>query len=179
MMMKIDDEIAMKAVSKCLARMKGCWDPEIESSRGVRWPRRSTYSTFKTSNNGHFQPWLLSISHYEKFSIHFLKCSVLLPARRGGAGLSCGQSSSPLVHRLNYYCVPCAVFASHASNDTDTHHSKCQLPFLRWRRRATLLLTRLPKKAISHALWLFPITKNSRHEFFSSCYKNVQCLRSW
>ena len=27
-----DDEIAVKTVSKCLARMTGCWDPEFEPS---------------------------------------------------------------------------------------------------------------------------------------------------
>ena len=33
MMMKPGyDEIAVKTVSKCLAHMKGCWDPEFEPS---------------------------------------------------------------------------------------------------------------------------------------------------
>ena len=31
-MMINDDENAVKTVSKCLARMKGCWDPEFEPS---------------------------------------------------------------------------------------------------------------------------------------------------
>jgi hypothetical protein len=31
-MMKTYDKIAVKTVSKCLARMKGCWDPEFEPS---------------------------------------------------------------------------------------------------------------------------------------------------
>jgi hypothetical protein len=29
-MMKIYDEIMMKSVSKCLARIKGCWYPGLE-----------------------------------------------------------------------------------------------------------------------------------------------------
>ena len=29
---KIYDVIAVKTVSKCLARMKGCWDPQFEPS---------------------------------------------------------------------------------------------------------------------------------------------------
>ena len=31
-MTSIDHEITEKTVSKCLARMNGCWDPEIEPS---------------------------------------------------------------------------------------------------------------------------------------------------
>ena len=31
-LMSNDDENAVQTVSKCLARMKGCWDPEFEPS---------------------------------------------------------------------------------------------------------------------------------------------------